>query len=379
MYSNKPAHSQEIQIPYLVGEKKEMLVGADFWKMNGNKKVGNSYVKYSGRIEDEKGGIVYYYPSYGTGYGDFKDPDWEDDLKKKPYVMIEDTYIGESYNPFKYNPYNGYHQAYPYETIVMPTNINHHRGFYKSKRGGGRGGMNGARDNNHNTGYAPFNNNHEEKSDGNLSNQNSGQSAQDYQQSHNDNHYNQPFNATPGSNNYYDSYAPYETQQAPIQQQQQPQQQQNLPPIPLQQYAAQPQASGWHHAGTQVQYFGQHPTTMPPPYGPPMMPFCGPPPFFPNYATYPPPFFTPQSVPISTQQHSFAVPQAGISVCDNMSLIKEKEINGSINFNARESCDFAGKDLPQDVATLQFYYNLGVRYFYACSSHQSGANPAGEW
>jgi hypothetical protein len=52
---------------------------------------------------------------------------------------------------------------------------------------------------------------------------------------------------------------------------------------------------------------------------------------------------------------------------DCMNLMREAELSSNlVNWKPKESSDPSGSDLPlTDVPTLQFYYNLGVRYFLA--------------
>lgn len=55
------------------------------------------------------------------------------------------------------------------------------------------------------------------------------------------------------------------------------------------------------------------------------------------------------------------------STGDNLNILRENELaSTAVDWKAKESSDSSGSDLPlNDVPTLQFYYNLGVRYFLA--------------
>lgn len=53
---------------------------------------------------------------------------------------------------------------------------------------------------------------------------------------------------------------------------------------------------------------------------------------------------------------------------DQMRLIREGELSSTaVNWRQRESTESDGSDLPlSDIPTLQFFFNLGTRYYYAC-------------
>lgn len=51
---------------------------------------------------------------------------------------------------------------------------------------------------------------------------------------------------------------------------------------------------------------------------------------------------------------------------DQLNLVRDNELIGSkVNFKAVESVDATGSDMPGDIATTQFFFNLGIRYFMA--------------
>lgn len=87
---------------------------------------------------------------------------------------------------------------------------------------------------------------------------------------------------------------------------------------------------------------------------------------YPNFSVPPPQIFTyPTNSPAAPQQT--AAPKESNNNGDSLNLIRETELSASnINWNAKESTDSNGNDLPTtDMATLQFYYNVGVRYLQA--------------
>lgn len=100
----------------------------------------------------------------------------------------------------------------------------------------------------------------------------------------------------------------------------------------------------------------QHPIQYSPPnYNPPM--------YASNFQVPPPtPVFPYPPPPINATN-----PTAPKENSDSLNLVRDAELsNTNVNWAPKESVEQNGGDLPMnDLATLQFYYNLGVRYFFA--------------
>lgn len=89
---------------------------------------------------------------------------------------------------------------------------------------------------------------------------------------------------------------------------------------------------------------------------------------FPNFSVPPPSIITYSSSPgnpANANSQPVLTAQKSTS-SDQMNLIRDGELNANINMNPKESHDTNGNDLPlNDTNTMQFFFNLGVRYFYA--------------
>lgn len=290
------------------GEKKEVCIGGDLVKMNYDKRFGG------GKFGSDKGGYHYFYPHYNSGYEIVKE-DWDDDLKKRVIMMDEDSCS------FKMD---GFQHFQPYETdaVVMPASL-HGRGYYKNKRGGGRG------------------------------------SAQHFEDKHEGNQ-NAPGNQgeDPMYNpQYYEQvqYVQYDQQQNPV-----------APVQPMQ-----PQNQLWNGPAQYLhQQYAQYPPIVPQYYHHPP-----PHPFYHQYPMQPMP--VPPQIAVHPPSNQLFVPQMGITLNDALNLLKEVDLQANINFNVRECAD--PKDLPNDEKSLQFYYNLGIKYFQYCVVHQNcgGAGSCG--
>lgn len=236
----------------------------------------------------------------------------EDDKKK--YVILD-----PSFESYKLHQLTGLDQFVPskeVEMTLMPVNVNY-RGGYK-KRGGGR-----------------YNNNHNHS--GNFHNQNPHAFGSNVD----------------GSSQQQMAYVSDVERKAPYMQGQPEQQfyyqQETCEPINLAtpMYSTQPSHQGWanpmipfipQQQQQQIQYAPlnyQHVM----PYG--------------NF-TIPP--------PIQSQSGGYEA-----SPGDIMNIISDAELSSSsINWQPKESTNQEGDDLPyNDVASLQFFYNLGVRYYLA--------------
>lgn len=225
------------------------------------------------------------------------------------------------------------------EPLVMPihTNYNNYRG---NRRGGG---FNADRqehyNNNRNEGFrrSRFDNN---------------QGGDFNPQHHSRYHYNRNHNA-----NY--------------QQQQQDSVQRDRPTITFQQEPVQ-NFSEMNSAPPLVQY--EHQLSPPPIYQAiPQTPqfVYGPPTPAPQYTAQLP--FVSQPVashPGIVNYTNYSVPPPIITSNADMNLVRESELLANINYNVHESTESNGVDiLSNDVQTLRFFFNLGVRYFAASGSY----------
>jgi hypothetical protein len=137
-----------------------------------------------------------------------------------------------------------------------------------------------------------------------------------------------------------------------------------------------------HHHHQQQHFPLQVPITTPPPgYAPQIMHYnygrAAPSqtPVF-NQYSFPPPAFTNNNAVVETQS-SGPTPGAVSNNSSNegkskenhgdaMNLMREGDSSLQINWNPRESSEANGSDLPMnDLGTLQYFYNLGVRYYHA--------------
>lgn len=261
----------------------------------------------------------------------------DDDMKKK-YVVLD-----SSVEPFKLHQLTNFDNFMPakegLELTVMPSNLNYVRSSNRGRRGFGRF--------NHNNNYHH-----------NRSNYNS-------QHYYNGSNQNQPHMTYVADIERETSYQYQESDEQPTfysQQQQQSQQnesfvfenhQETLPQPQIYQ-AIQPSAS-WS-AGPMVPYIQQ--------MRPQAIPFAAPLSYqnvmpFGNFSIPPPPSAAGNSAPTSEPTSA----DGG----DAMNIMRDSELaSTNIDWNPKESMDQSGKDLPlNDIATLQFYYNVGVRYFYS--------------
>ena len=246
-----------------------------------------------------------------------------EDLKKKYIILNTPT---ESFKIHNLTNLDNFVPAKDsLELTVMPVNTNYGRGF--KKRGGGRSNSY------HNHGSSNYHPNSQYFN----ANQYHGHQASQSQ--------------TPNATEIERESAYYQEQepQAFFQQQQTSTNNQEVPTYDQQAVSA------------NVQMFQQ----IPPPWNNQMVPFITQQPIqyplnyqhifpFGNFTIPPPP----------------AVPNSEICSGDGgdlMNILREGELSSTtINWNAKECTDQNGADLPtNDIPTLQFYYNLGVRYFTA--------------
>lgn len=255
-----------------------------------------------------------------------------DDEMKKKYVILN-----PSAEPFKLHHFTGLEHFIPSKDslnlTVMPANVNYGRGGGYRKRGGGRYNYN-------NNGYHQQQNSRPEQ----AFNQNSQQITHVSEIEREATYQYQEPQEQPGYYNQQqqENSCVYEnqSQQVPTTHvyQQQPHQSWNNQMIP---FIPQP---------TQYQIQAQ-PIQLPTPLNyQNVMPYG-------NFSIPPP--SAQQAVPLGDS--------AFVDGGDSLNIVRETELNSAtIDWKATESIDPNGVDLPMsDVSTLQFYYNLGVRYFFA--------------
>jgi hypothetical protein len=262
----------------------------------------------------------------------------DDDMKKK-YIILD-----PSAEPFKFNNFANFDHFIPakdsLEYTVMPANINNFRGGYK-KRGGGR-----------------YSNN---------------------TYHHNQGHMNSPHNSQWSSNQqqpipHVSDIERDGTRQIQDQQEQQPiyhQQSQTEVINQEQQFSYEQQSNQG-----QPQMFPVH---SPYPFGGQLMPYIQ---QQPQYQVHPGqpiqysgqlsyqqvmPFGNFSIPPPVAVIQTAAPPISSPNGNDPMNIMRDCELaSNCINWKPKESAEQGGADLPlSDVPTLQFYYNLGVRYFLA--------------
>lgn len=263
-----------------------------------------------------------------------------DDEMKKKYIILD-----PSAEPFKFHHLTDFNQFVPskesLELTVMPVNTNFSRGGPKNKRGGGRYSNN---NNNHSNSQHHFGYNN------NQYHSNGGEGGQPVP--------NQPPQMTYVTE--IERGGNFQTQE-----QQEPQtfyqQQQTV-------QAGYQETYGYEQQTIQApQPSFYQPMALPPNWNNQLVPFI--PPQTMQYAT-----------PLNYQQimpyGNFTIPPPTAIVQptghgsfngDSMNIIREAELaSTTVNWKPKESNDSNGSDLPMnDIATLQFYYNLGVRYFLA--------------
>lgn len=100
-------------------------------------------------------------------------------------------------------------------------------------------------------------------------------------------------------------------------------------------------------------------------------------PVYPNFSVPPPPIVTYPPTVANASVNSGVATQKDTSG-DYMNLIRENELSSTnINWNPKESIDGNGNDMPlNDMSSLQFFYNLGVRYFFAAGVNRRLENVA---
>lgn len=267
----------------------------------------------------------------------------DEDTKKK-YIILNPTA-----EPFSIQSLTGLDHFLPSKDslglTVMPANMHYNRGGgFQKGRGGGRyrGGYNNS--------YGGGNYHHQ----GNQRQDNS-------YKGHHSNHQNSS-NMTHVSDiereaNY--NFSDQQETQSFYPQQEQPAQatyqepcvydQHHMPP-PQPVYQAMPQPQWSNQMVSYVPQQAAYPVAVP--YGTSLncqqfMPYG-------NY-TIPPPVYHTNATQITQGEG------------DSMNIIREGELSStSVNWKPQESHDSNGTDLPlSDIPTLQFFYNLGVRYFFA--------------
>lgn len=254
-----------------------------------------------------------------------------DDEMKKKYVILD-----PSAEPFKFNNFSNFDHFIPskdmLEMTVMPANV--YRGGYKKSRGGGR--YNNSY-NNHNAHHHPnspqayMGNSREMPHVGEIEREGKTQDQQEQQVFH-------PQSQGADTNNQEQFAYEQQANQQVYQQIPAPYGYggQIVPYIPQQHQFIPHQGQPMQNAGP-LSY--QQMNVMP--YG--------------NFSI-PPPVTVIQAASPITGMHDGG---------DTMHIMRDYELaSTSINWKPRESVEQGGADLPlSDVPTLQFYYNLGVRYF----------------
>lgn len=244
-----------------------------------------------------------------------------DDESKKKYIVLD-----PSTQPFKLQHLTGMDHFVPSKDAlnltVMPLNTTYNRDTYK-KRGGGR--------------YTYHRQN---------SNFHQGNSYHHHQYSnfHQGNRNEQHFTPSQRENPQTQAAFASEAEREPTFQYQETQE--------VQFYSHQNQSANFYQPVPQmvsyipqqpaqfqipVQYSGNYQNIMP--YG--------------NFSIPPPQPFLVQQITASSDSG------------DPMNILREQELSSTVtDFNPKESVEKTGSDLPlNDIATLQFYFNLGVRYF----------------
>lgn len=267
-----------------------------------------------------------------------------DENSKKKYVILNPTA-----EPFKLHHLTGLDHFMPsndsLELTVMPANINYTRGNFKNKRPNGR--FNGT--------Y------HSQNSGGNYHHQNNGNHS--FKREHHQNQQTQmPHVSDIERENSFQYAEPQEPQEFYQQQEQQgqvnyqesfeQQHQQPMQAMPQQMYQTVPQQASWSN--------GQMVSFMPPqaPYPVAYQPL--------NYQAVMP--YGNFSIPPPVASFAVQPPaEPAANAGDSLHLIREAELaSSSICWSPRESSDSNGTDLPlTDIPTLQFYFNVGVRYYQA--------------
>lgn len=251
---------------------------------------------------------------------------------------------------FNFGHFTSFEHFQPHKSsidqIVMPVNL-HHRNFRNNRRRGFNHNHPGNNPHHHHNQQQPQ---HHHQQGGNMNYV--GDIERENFQYENDQMYapQQPVYQEMGGNYQYFQY------------------EQNSPPNAIYQ----------NHPPSQYQYIPQSPFPQPVPavpYQPPMVPYGYP---QPAIFSYPPPS---QQQPVAVTP---AIPQGNMNINNNTSnnnsgnefqrdysrdslnLIRDVELTSFVNRSPKESNDPNGNDLPtNDVASLQFYYNLGVRYYFA--------------
>lgn len=265
-----------------------------------------------------------------------------DEESKKKYIILN-----PSAEPFKLHQFTGLDHFLPskesLELTVMPANMNFVRGF-KNKRGG------------------RFNGNFhsQQQNSGNYHHQGNNQRHDSYKG--NQGHQNQQQMPHVSEIERESCFHGNEQQESQVFYQQQDQAAQTgYQEISydehgqgqVQIYQAMPQNQSWNNQMVSyVQQPAYHPVTVS--YGAPLtyqqiMPYG-------NFSIPPP----------NTSQAPMTVENAQ-SEGDTMNIIRDGELSStSVNWKPRESHDSNGQDLPlTDIPTLQFFFNLGVRYYFA--------------
>jgi hypothetical protein len=256
-----------------------------------------------------------------------------DDDGKNKFIMSNDDYkFGQLTNYDNFQPPRS-----ALEPIIMPVHVQHHRGNF---RGNYRRYNNNNRGFNNNNNMHHNNPNHHHQQPNNNNNNNNMNYVGDIERE------NMQFN-----NEQEQVYAQQQNPQPP------PPIFQEMPPanyqfVPYDQQSPPPM----YQPTSQYQYIPTSPYQQPIPavqYQAPMVPY-----------PYQQPALISYQQPQPANQVVHHEPRDNAR--DSLNLIRDNELNSPINWSPQESIDINGNDLPlNDLATMQFYYNLGVRYFFA--------------
>jgi len=267
----------------------------------------------------------------------------DEEGRKKFFLANEDHKFGEW---SKYENFQPSRSAL--EPIIMPVHVQHHRPNFRG---------NNRRYNNNNRG---FNNN-------NNNNHNMHHNNPIHHQPNNNNNNNNNMNYVGDierenmqyNNEQEQVYAP------PPNPQPQPPMFQEMPGYQYVPFDQQQSPPPMYQPASQFQYIQTSPYQQQPipavQYQPPMVPYAYHQPALISYQQPMPP----QPVNNQVVQHNYEQPRDNNNR-DSLNLIRDNELNSPINWSPQESIDLNGNDLPlNDLASMQFYYNLGVRYFFA--------------
>ncbi|XP_070506103.1 deubiquitinase otu-like isoform X2 [Chironomus tepperi] len=253
-----------------------------------------------------------------------------DDDGKKKFIMSNDEYkLGQLTNFDHFQPPRS-----ALDQIIMPVHVHHRPNFRGNNRRYNHRGFNNNNNNNmhHNQSHHPQNNNNNMNYVGDIERENM--------------QYN---------NEQEPMYPPPQNPQPPIFQEMPG----NYQFVQYDQQSPPPM----YQPTSQYQYIPTSPYQQPIPtvqYQPPMVPYTYPQPALISYQQ------PPTQQPVNNPAGHHSNEQRDNNNRDTLNLIRDNELNSPINWSPQESIDLNGNDLPlNDLATMQFYYNLGVRYFFA--------------